>query len=297
MGAAIEIEQLTKRYGKRRGIADVTFAVPAQTLFGFIGPNGAGKTTTIRILLGLLAPTSGSARIFGVDAVGEGPRAREGVGYVPSEVNVYPRMRAGELLVYLGRFHAGDHAARRAELATQLELDLGAPAADLSLGNRKKVALVAALQHRPRLAILDEPSSGLDPVMQARLQQVLRDEVARGATVLLSSHVLAEVQSLCKAIAVIREGALLAVEDVAALRARAVRRVHATFGGSPPAALAAVPGVRDVRTTEHEVAFVYAGTAAPLLEALAAARPLDVTIEEPSLEDIFLRYYAKDGDA
>jgi ABC-2 type transport system ATP-binding protein len=294
--AAIEIEHLTKRYGARRGIDDVSFAVPEATLFGFIGPNGAGKTTTIRILLGLLAPSGGSARLFGIDAVTDGPRARGGVGYVPSEVHVYPRMRVDELLDYLGRFHPGDHRARRGELCTFLDLDTRAPAADLSLGNRKKVAIVAALQHRPRLAILDEPSTGLDPVMQARLQQLLRDEVTRGATVLLSSHVLAEVETLCKTVAVIREGRLVAVEDIAALRTRAVRRVRARFIGDVPAGFADLPGARDPRIDGGQLSFVYDGEVPPLLAALAAAAPHDVAIEEPSLEDIFLRYYAGGGD-
>jgi ABC-2 type transport system ATP-binding protein len=292
---AIAVTGLTKRYGARRGIDGVTFEVPASTLFGFIGPNGAGKTTTIRILLGLLRPLSGSARLFGVDAVADGPAARAGIGYVPSETNLYPRMRVRELLAYFGSFHAGDHAPRRRELVELLEVDVGARASELSLGNRKKVAIVAALQHRPRLAILDEPSTGLDPVMQARLHELLRGEVARGATVFFSSHALAEVQSVCKTVAVVREGKLLAVEDVASLRARAVRRVRASFAGAPPE-LGALPGVAQVERGDHALAFVYAGEPAPLLEALARARPKDVTIEEPSLDDIFLRFYARERD-
>jgi ABC-2 type transport system ATP-binding protein len=288
---AIEVAHLTKRYGARRGIDDVSLVVPEGALFGFIGPNGAGKSTTIRILLGLLRPSSGSARLFGIDAVTSGAQARASVGYVPSEVNLYPRMRVDELLGYLGRFHAGDHAARRRQLVESLELDLGARASELSLGNRKKVAIVAALQHRPRLAILDEPSTGLDPVMQSRLHQLLRDEVERGATVFFSSHVLSEVQRVCKSVAVVREGALLAVADIAALRERAVRRVRARFTGPPPDALGAMVGVRDVRREDQTLAFVYDGAPAPLLAALAAAEPEDIVIEEPSLEDVFLRYY------
>src|SRR5215510_11524659 len=165
---AIEIDALTKRYGARRGIENVTFSVPAGTMFGFIGPNGAGKTTTIRLLLGLIFPTSGAARLFGRD-VAAGPAARAGVGYVPGETSLYPAMRVADLLAFAGRFHPGDHARRRAELAEAFDVDLAARAGELSLGNRKKVAIVAALQHRPRLVVLDEPTSGLDPVIKARL--------------------------------------------------------------------------------------------------------------------------------
>lgn len=292
--AAIAVDGLTKRYGSRRGIDAVSFEVPEGALFGFIGPNGAGKTTTIRILLGLLRASAGTARLFGIDAAEAGPQARVSLGYVPSETNLYPRMRVRDLLSYFGSFHAGDHSTRRRELVEMLELDLDARASELSLGNRKKVAIVAALQHRPRLAILDEASTGLDPVMQARLHELLRGEAARGATVFFSSHVLAEVQTLCKTVAVIREGRLLAVEDVAALRARAVRRVRATFAGPPPE-LAGLAGVQQVRSDEHAIEFVYSGAPAPLLHALAAAEPASVTIEEPSLDDIFLRFYAGEG--
>ena len=264
---AIDVERLTKTYNGRRGIVDVSFTVGEGVLFGFIGPNGAGKTTTIRILLGLLRPSSGRARLFGIDVASEGPRARVGVGYVPSETNLYPRMRVSELLAYHGRFHVGEHTARRRELVERLELDTTVIASELSLGNRKKVAIVAALQHGPRLAILDEPSTGLDPVMQARLHHLLRDEVARGATVFFSSHALAEVQSVCKQVAIVRDGRILAVEDIAALRARAVRRVRARFAGDAPSLeLDGMAGVvRDART----LTFMYAGNASRLLEALA----------------------------
>ncbi|HEY5922187.1 MAG TPA: ABC transporter ATP-binding protein [Kofleriaceae bacterium] len=292
---AIEVEGLSKSYGGRRGISNVSFAVGEGALFGFIGPNGAGKTTTIRILLGLLRQDAGHARLFGVDVATDGPRARASVGYVPSETNLYPRMRVSELLDYTGRFHDGDHVARRRELVERLELDTSVRASELSLGNRKKVAIVAALQHRPRLAILDEPSTGLDPVMQARLHDVLREEVTRGASVFFSSHMLAEVQSVCKQVAIVREGKLLAVEDIAALRSRAVRRVRLTFAGEIPPIL--LDGMDGLAREGQTVTFVYAGHAPTLLAALARAAPADVTIEEPSLDDIFLRYYAESSDA
>jgi len=292
--AAIEVEALTKSYGGRRGISDVSFSVAEAVLFGFIGPNGAGKTTTIRILLGLLRPSAGHARLFGIDVAADGSRARASVGYVPSETNLYPRMRVSELLDFYGRFHEGDHVGRRRELVERLELDTSARASELSLGNRKKVAIVAALQPRPRLAILDEPSTGLDPVMQARLHDVLREEVARGATVFFSSHVLAEVQSVCKQVAIVREGRLLAVQDIAALRSRAVRRIRATFPGEIPSMQ--LDGMAGVVREANRLTFLFAGNTSALLDALARAAPSDVTIEEPSLDDIFLRYYAESTD-
>ncbi|HTJ47775.1 MAG TPA: ABC transporter ATP-binding protein [Kofleriaceae bacterium] len=286
MAAAISLAGLTKRYGEARGIDDVSFDVPEATIFGFIGPNGAGKTTTIRILLGLIAPTSGTARIFDRD-VTLGPAARASTGYVPGETDLYPRMRARELLAYLGSFHPGDHAARRHELAARFDLDLDRRTDDLSLGNRKKVAIVAALQHAPRLIVLDEPSNGLDPVIRARLHETLRDEAARGATIFFSSHELAEVQAVCRAVAVLREGRVVACGDVAALRGREVRRVRAI--GIDPIELAGVTGLeRD----GDAITFLYDGPMPALLSALAAAAPRDVRIDEPTLEEVFLRYYA-----
>jgi ABC-2 type transport system ATP-binding protein len=288
---AIELEGLTKRYGTRRGIDGISLAVPAGTMFGFIGPNGAGKTTTIRILVGLLRPTSGTARLFGRD-VSAGAAARAGVAYVPGEVSLYPQMTARDVIGFLGRFYPGDHTRRLAELAAALDLDLAAPAADLSLGNRKKVAIVAALQHRPRLVILDEPTSGLDPVIQARLRELLQAEVAAGTTVLLSSHVLAEVQAMCRTVAILRAGRVLAVEEIAALRSRALRRVHATFAGAVPDELARLPGATAIERDGAALAFLYHGPAPALLSALASAAPIEVRIEEPSLDELFLQYYA-----
>ncbi|MCA9676066.1 MAG: ABC transporter ATP-binding protein [Kofleriaceae bacterium] len=289
---AIEIDRLTKRYGAARGVEDVSLRVPEGEIFGFIGPNGAGKTTTIRAALGLLRPTAGRIALLGRDVATAGPAARLGVGYVPGEVSLDDAARVRDLLGYLGGFHPGDHRARRDEVAAALGLDLDAAGADLSLGNRKKVAIVAALQHRPALVILDEPTSGLDPVVQATLFELLEAEAARGATIFLSSHVLSEVQRLCRQVAVINEGRLVAVEDVAGLRARQVRRVAAVFGAAgPPDALAALPGVEAWERDDGGVRFVYRGPAPALLAALAQAAPDDVRIEEPSLEEIVMHHY------
>jgi ABC-2 type transport system ATP-binding protein len=291
MEHAIELSHVDKSYGPRRGIEDVSLDVPIGTLFGFIGPNGAGKTTTIRILLGLLAPTRGVARLFGVSCATAD--ARESVGYVAGETHLVPGMRVSRLLAYLGSFHAGDHRARRAELVARFDLDPDAPTDDLSLGTKRKVALVAALQHAPRLLVLDEPTSGLDPIIRARLCDTLRDEVGRGTTVFLSSHVLSEVEALCSRVAVIANGRLVTVDDVTALRARKVRRVSATFaGGGDGTALqrlaTLMAGVSGLERHGTSITFSYRGPMPPLLDALAASSPTDVQIDTPSLEDVFL---------
>lgn len=297
---AIEIQSLRKDYGHGHiGIEDITLDVPSGTIVGFIGPNGAGKTTTMRILLGLLAPTSGSARLFGHDVHTDGPRARAGIGYVPGETNLYPAMKVGDLLAYLARFHPGDHRKRRRELVELFDLDLDAPTTDLSVGNKKKVAIVAALEPAPRLVILDEPTSGLDPIVRARLFDRLRDEVAGGTTVFFSSHALGEVEATCERVAIVNRGRVVAYDDVAALRRRAMRRVHATFaeggtGGDALTGLASrrLDGVESLERHGTSITFLYRGPIPPLLDALAAASPTDVRIEEASLEDVFLADFA-----
>ncbi len=297
---AIEIQSLHKDYGHGRiGIEDITLAVPTGAIVGFIGPNGAGKTTTIRILLGLIAPTSGTARLFGHDVHRDGARARAGIGYVPGDTNLYPAMKVSDLLAYVARFHAGDHRARRRELAELFDLELDATTTDLSLGTKKKVAIVAALEPAPRLVILDEPTSGLDPIMRARLFDRLRDEAAAGTTVFFSSHALAEVEATCERVAIVNRGRVVAYDDVAALRRRAMRRVHATFdgagtGGDALTGLAArqLDGVEAFERHGHSITFLYRGPVPPLLDALAAASPTDVRIEEASLEDVFLADFA-----
>ncbi len=294
---AIELSNVVKTYAGRRGIEDVSLEVGEGALFGFIGPNGAGKSTTIRILLGLIAPTSGSASLFGVRC--DQARARVSVGYVAGETNLVPGMTVASFLEYLGSFHAGDHRRRRRDLAERFELDLGAPTQDLSLGTTRKVALVAALQHAPRLLVLDEPTSSLDPVVRSRLFDTLRDEVDEGTTVFFSSHVLTEVESLCSRVAVIAHGRIVTLEDVTTLRERKIRRVIASFeGGGDSTALhrlaTLLPGVSALERHGTTVTFSYRGAAPPLLDALAAASPRDIQIETPSLEDVFLAEFSRE---
>lgn len=297
MASAIELANVDKWYGPQRGVEGISLAVPEGSLFGFIGRNGAGKSTTIRILLGLITATRGEATLFGVSCTE--PRARVGVGYVAGETDLEPGARVGSLLAYLGSFHAGDHRARRAELLKLFALDPSAKTDDLSLGNKRKVALIAALQHAPRLLVLDEPASGLDPVMRARLFDRLRDEVARGATVFLSSHILAEIELLCDRVAIIADGRLVTVDDVVALRKQTLRRVRTSFaeGGSGDALerlATRLDGVVNLERHGTAISFSYRGPMPPLLDALAAASPSDVQIEAPTLEDVFLADFTRE---
>jgi ABC-2 type transport system ATP-binding protein len=292
--SAISLNQLTKHYGARRGVADVTFEVAAGSLFGLIGPNGAGKSTTIRTLLGLLRPTRGSARLLGEDVTTHGPRCRARVGYVPGENQFDPSLTVAEVLAFRAAFHRGDHRARQAELLDTFELERSARAEELSLGNKKKLALVAALQHRPEVLVLDEPTNGLDPVMQARLFDVLEAEAKRGVAVLFSSHVLSEVQRVCRTVAVLTDGRVAAIEDIETLRRRQLRRVHVQ---GAVAGLEQVAGVRDWQPTARGAVFLFAGEPPPLLAALAARALSDVRIEEPSLEEIVLQHYLKVPEA
>ncbi|MDP1922613.1 MAG: ABC transporter ATP-binding protein [Myxococcales bacterium] len=288
---ALRLEHLSKRYGSRRGVDDVSLEVPQGVLFGLIGPNGAGKSTTIRTLLGLLRPTSGRAEVLGRDVVVNGARCRAEVGYVPGENQFDPGLTVAEVLEWRARFHPGDHQARRASLVETFELEVAARAEDLSLGNKKKVALVAALQHRPKLLVLDEPTNGLDPVMQARLFDVLQAEARDGATVLFSSHVLSEVQRVCRTVAVLNEGRLVAVEDVEALRKRQLRRVEVV--AHDVAGLASLTGVTKWAPSASGASFLFSGELAPMLSTLASLSPSDVRIEEPSLEEIVMQHYLK----
>ncbi|MDX2012158.1 MAG: ABC transporter ATP-binding protein [Myxococcaceae bacterium] len=284
----IQLKNLTKRYGGRRGVEGLSLEVPAGVMFGLIGPNGAGKSTAVRTLLGLLRATEGETWLLGRNTAVEGAQARADVGYVPGENQFDPGLTVRQLLEWRSSFYPGDHRARRDTLVQTFELEVSARAEDLSLGNKKKLALVAALQHRPKVLILDEPTNGLDPVMQQRLFDVLEAEARGGAAVLFSSHVLSEVQRTCKTVAVLSEGRLAAREDVEALRRRQLRRVHVQ---GPASGLSALAGVSSFVPSPSGATFLYSGALPPMLSALAALDPADVRIEEPSLEEIVLQHY------
>ena len=287
---AIMTNNLTKYYGKARGIVDVSLTVEEGDFFGFIGPNGAGKSTTIRTLLGLIAPTGGSAEIFGKDICRQRTEILADIGYLPSETMFYGGMRVKDVLRLSARLRKADCSGEAEKLCERLELDTSRKIDELSLGNRKKVGIVCALQHRPKLYILDEPTSGLDPLMQREFYSLLQERNEEGATVFLSSHVLSEVQRYCKHAAVIREGRLLACDSVEKLGHTGAKRV--TLRG-----VTAVPElehIRDVKLSADGVSFLYGGKADRLIKALSALPVTDITVAEPDLEEIFMHYYAKE---
>ena len=295
----IETTGLTKYYGRTRGIDGLDLSVEAGEFFGFIGPNGAGKSTTIRTLLGLLRPTRGSATVFGLDVTSRGTDIRRGLGYIPAEIGFYGGMTGEAILRLASRMHGMDPDRGR-EVAGRLDLDLQRKADELSTGNRKKLAVVLALQHRPELVILDEPSAGLDPLMQGVLFDLLREEHRRGATVFFSSHVLDEVQRTCRRVAIVRSGRIVEVAEIETLRQRHLKRVRAVFPGEPPARALAIDGVANLSVDADSARFDFTGPPRALLAMLARRRVVDVTIEDPTLDDVFLHYYgseAVDGDA
>ena len=215
----IEVNNLTKYYGKARGIIDVSFNVEEGEIYGFIGPNGAGKSTTIRLFCSLIYPTSGEAKIFGKDCIRYGPEIRQEIGYLPSEVFYYDRMKVIDLLKYSASFYNKDCTKRLYELAEVMELDLKRRIDDLSYGNKKKVGIVQGLLHQPKVILLDEPTAGLDPLMQQNFFNLIREEnKERGATVFFSSHILGEVQRMCERVAIIKEGRIIRIEDIKTLQ-------------------------------------------------------------------------------
>lgn len=293
----IQLDHLTKTYGKARGITELTLHVPEGCCYGFIGPNGAGKSTTIRTLLGLISPTAGSARVLGLDCARERAGILAQAGYMPSEAMFYPNMRVEEVIRFSARLRRQDCRREEAALCEALGLDGRKRIRELSLGNRKKVAIVCAMQHRPRLYILDEPTSGLDPLAQRTFWSLLKDRQADGATIFLSSHVLSEIQRRCDRAAIIREGRLLREGTVAELAGAGARRVALRGGGIP----CGLSGVADIRREPGDlsgpggVSFLYSGPIDALLEALRQQHLMDLHITEPDLEEIFLHYYEGGG--
>jgi ABC-2 type transport system ATP-binding protein len=274
---------------------DVDLDVRPGEVFGFLGPNGAGKTTCIRLLLGFLHPTAGSARVLGLDTRADGVAIRGRVGYLPGGIALYDALTGTELLDYLGAFY-GRPASRRARLVDGLELaarDLARPIRDYSRGMRQKLGIVQALQHDPELAILDEPSEGLDPLMQRAFYEILDELRAAGRTVFLSSHVLPEVERVCDRVAIVRRGRLVALEEIEALLARRRRSVEMRFSGALPA-LAGVPGVSDVGVVDGHLRCRLEGDVRPFLAAIGEAQVIDLVIEPARLEEAFLEYY-EDG--
>ncbi|EPH02504.1 hypothetical protein HMPREF1531_01812 [Propionibacterium sp. oral taxon 192 str. F0372] len=289
MNNVIEIDSLSKMYGKARGVKQLSLSVKGGEIFGFIGPNGAGKSTTIRTILGFLKPTSGSARIFGFDTVTQSPEIHRKVGYLPADVNFYDSMTAQELLDFSARLHRVEAAERIKQLSARLDLDLSKKFRSLSTGNKKKVGIIQAMLHDPELLILDEPTSGLDPLAQRTFFHLLTEERDRGCTVFFSSHVLSEVQLLCNRVAIIRDGELVTVEDLKEPSVAQYRLVHVRF--ARPTVLPEIPGVKSVEGDGTEYRFMIQGDVNRLLRMLADNTVDDVRIEEPPLEEVFMNYY------
>ena len=294
----IETTKLTKYYGKSRGIDNVDLTIKEGEIFGFIGPNGAGKSTTIRTLLGLIHPTSGSATIFGQDITKFGSIIKQDIGYLPSEVFYYDDMRVIDLLKYSASFYKLDSkvvAGRIKELASFLDLDLKKKIDDLSYGNKKKVGIIQGLLHEPKLIILDEPTGGLDPLMQQRFFDLLRQENKKGATILFSSHILSEVQKLCDRVAIIKDGQIIKVETIASLIDNAHKRFKLEALGLIDAKpFRALPGVSDLVATANSLSFLYRGRINDVTKLLAGIDLSNLSVEEPDLEEIFLHYYQKE---
>ncbi len=294
----IETKKLTKNYGKARGITDIDLEVQEGEIFGFIGPNGAGKSTTIRTLLGLIHATSGSAAIFGKDINKYGSQIKQEIGYLPSEVFYYDNMKVIDLLRYSASFYKKDSRAikqRINKLASILNLDLNKKIDDLSYGNKKKVGIVQGLLHEPKLIILDEPTGGLDPLMQQKFFGLLKEENKKGATVLFSSHNLGEVQKMCQRVAIIKEGRLIRVETISSLINNNYKRIWLdTNEKINKNYFADLKGVNNLSFEETSVSFLFKGHVNEITKKLAGLKLTNLLIEEPDLEEIFLHYYQKE---
>lgn len=287
----IKISRLTKYYGKARGIVGLDLTVEEGDFFGFIGPNGAGKSTTIRTLLGLIERSSGEAQIFGKDVSEEKEAILRDIGYMPSEAIFYDGMRVKDVIKLsadLRKMNCREEAAR---LCERLQLDVNKKVDELSLGNRKKVAIVCAMQHKPNLYIFDEPTSGLDPLMQHEFFSLLEERNREGATIFFSSHVLSEVQRYCNRAAIVREGRLIACGTVDELAGNSARRI--IISGKPD--MTGLKGMRDVTETEDGLSFLFGGNINDLISVLAGNRIKDLTVSEPDLDEIFMHYYT-DGN-
>jgi ABC-2 type transport system ATP-binding protein len=293
---AIETSHLTKYYGKSRGVIDVNLTVEAGQIFGFLGPNGAGKSTTIRVLLDLIRPTSGSAKVLGLDARRDRLAIDRRVSYVPGELSLYGELTARQLLTYLGNLQGALDAAYRESLIERLELDPTKKIKSLSRGNKQKVGLVSAFMIRPELLILDEPTAGLDPFVQIEFERLCEEVRADGRTVFISSHQLPEVEHLCDTVGIIREGRLLAVESIASLKERSLRRLEIDFGSAVPVeAFANIPGVRDLSIGDETLRCTVMGSLDALVKTAARYEVCNLRSIETSLEEIFLAYYGS-GD-
>ncbi|RJP35406.1 MAG: ABC transporter ATP-binding protein [Actinobacteria bacterium] len=293
-GTVIRTEGLTKLYGKSRGIIGVDFEVRAGEIFGFLGPNGAGKTTTIRLLLDFIRPTSGSAELFGLDSRKGSVAIHRRTGYLPGELALYEKMTGADLARFFANLRGGVDWSYVDELAQRLDSDLSVPIRSLSRGNKQKVGLIQALMHGPELLILDEPTAGLDPLIQQEFYRIIEACREEGRTAFVSSHNLHEVERLCDRVGIIREGRLVDVEEISAIKQRALHHLEIHFAAAPPPeTLSGIPGLRDLRMEGETLYCTIQGSMDALVKAIARYEVSNILSYETPLEDIFLAYYGE----
>jgi len=294
---SIQTIGLTKHYGDVKALVDLDLEIHPGEIFGFLGPNGAGKTTMIRTILDEIRPTSGSASILGMDSQQKSVEIRRSIGYVPGDLAMYPNLTGRDTITYFANLRGGVDWRYVDELAERLDADLSKKVGDLSSGNRQKVGLIQAFMNRPDVLIMDEPSSGLDPLMQREFQAMMREVAKEGRTVFLSSHTLSEVQRVAGRVGIIRHGHLIAVEEVSSLRSKAIRKVDLFFDDEVDGEVfEPLPGVRDVTVANHHVTLSFDGQMETLLRVVSSRyNLLDITTQEADLEEIFLTYY-RDGE-
>ncbi|HET9344394.1 MAG TPA: ABC transporter ATP-binding protein [Candidatus Limnocylindrales bacterium] len=294
MTAIIETEKLTKSYGSHRGIIDIDLVVDEGEAFGFLGPNGAGKTTTIRTLLDNIRPSSGRALVFGIETTIDPVAIHRRIGYLPGEFALYDKLTGGQTIEYFANLRGGVDPLYQQDLIARLDVDPSRKFKEYSKGNKQKIGLIVALQHRPDLLMLDEPTSGLDPLVQQTFYEVIREAKAEGRTIFLSSHILSEVEKTCDRVAIIREGQLVKVDRVEALRDLAHHQVELRFAGDVPVgAFAGLPGVSDVTTEDNVLRMRVSGPITPVVREAANYELLDFVSREPSLEETFLAQYGR----
>ncbi|MGZ3588164.1 MAG: ATP-binding cassette domain-containing protein [Candidatus Limnocylindrales bacterium] len=296
MTAIIETERLTKSYGQHRGIIEVDLEVSQGEIYGFLGPNGAGKTTTIRLLLDLIRPTSGRASVFGLDSATNAVAIHRRVGYLPGEFSLYDRLTGAQTITYFANLRGGVAPAYQRDLIERFDLDPSRKFREYSKGNKQKVGLVVALQHQPELLILDEPTSGLDPLVQQNFFDLVREARTQGRTIFLSSHIIDEVERTCDRVAIIREGRLVKIGTVDALRDLSHHEVELTFTGPVPLeAFAGLDGVSHLEPAHHRLRMRVAGPIGPVVRAAGQFELVDFTSREPSLEETFLAEYGREA--
>ncbi|MEY2634144.1 MAG: hypothetical protein RIS75_84 [Actinomycetota bacterium] len=293
---AVEFRNLTKFYGKSLGVQDLSFAVQPGEVFGFLGPNGAGKTTAMRALMGLITPTSGQAFVFGVDVTNAAPEYRADIGYLPGVFDAYKNMTGKEFLDFVANMRGVDCSEYVADLTARFDLDLSRQISTLSKGNRQKLGVIQAFMHKPRVLILDEPTSGLDPLVQHEFEKLLAESKDRGAAIVLSSHVLSEVEHLADRVAILHKGQLQLVEHISVLKQQAVRTIEVSLiRKATESDFDYIPGIDDLRIFENRVTCNLTGEVTKFLELITTFGVESIHTYEPSLEDIFLSLIPQEG--